>query len=729
VQELARHFYDHWEEGRFHLYRGDLERWFQKDFHRADLEQAAIDIRARPAGHDEDAGLQELLNLCGIAGPSLNVQSTHLRGGTLDLTRIAKVGTTTVTLRLMNSGRGYLYGEVVSLKPWLRISGESQFACPPDKPQASMTLEFSTEAMQEIASPIQVLTVKSNDQQTPSLAIPLKVLFDPRLGITWASGGSSHMPPVDFGEVANGETRQISRSITLANVGGGILEGSALGNEWLYLAPSPFSFGPLGEGQSVSVDMMVDTSKLDIKRSQLAVLPVKTIAGNYSLPAKISVRKRWYTPLVALPLAGFYAVVIMATLAVLAGFIVDPWWYGLGILQARALSEMQFLTRVGLLGMAGACAYLLKPLIDEVEYYYFLDKFRDRLPVWATDRQRVIFVTLILVLMGLAIGAVAHSLKSERLAASIGLVPTAASAAALGTLTTTAGYRWMGRQPLKAFRLILLTLAAMTFCANAIYAIAPSNAYVTAVRSGAFVGAIWALLVAGSESTFLPAIARIKARQIAQTGMAALLAAVGFYGIDLFRNMIGPWSWKIPTQFHLPDYGYDTAQVILSWFIAFVLGVVSSCVAMVGLVSGFAAGAVADSDEHSAELHRLTVKAWLSIPKKDTLLHVLRSAFADRRLHVPDFRALSRLKTAEVREWLQTFTHWPGTSERNWAMTIVLYSVYVLGGYLVFVGGISLLMIPVMVVIGIVALLIYVILVIVAVIIGLAVLWGWLSSQ
>ena len=730
VAELAQHFYQDWDEGKYHLYRGDIEAWLRKVFNRTDLEQIAVDVRQKYKDNDEDAGLQELLDLCGVPGPTLKVDSDHLQGSVLDLGQIDKGGTVNVTLTLSNSTWGYLYGEVLSSEPWLRVSNRGRFACPPANPQTQVTLELNTEAMREITSPAPVLEIRSNDMMKPTLIISLKVLFNPKLGVAWTSGRALQPPPIDFGEVAQGEPWQITRTITLTNIGGRTLQGTVHPRGWLRPHPSPFSFGPLAEGTSETFDIVADPTQLDIKRSQLGQFPVKTNVRDEQIPAKISIRKWWFTTFAAFPMIFIYSVIGLILMWILANFVIDLWWYGIGLIQVIRSAGLQYATRVSLLGITGASVYLLKPLIEEIEYYYFEDKFQTRLPTPILDRKRTIFVTVVLTLMGLVIGGIAGALQGPgEMQAPVGFLITAGAAGALGVLTTTKAYAWITRQPLKTLRSLLLVFAASVFYTAGGYIVSSHDARYLAAHWGGLLGAMWGLFVIGSESSFWPPVVRVRLRQIAQAWLAVTLGIIGFYGLDIFRCLWQPSGWNIPTQIHFPQHSYDTVETILGLFGSFVLAVISSCGAFGALIVGLSAGALADSDVHTSRLRKMGIKAWQTLPLGDTLKTLWQSTLDGKRLSVPDFSALRQLYTQDVQRLIGAFTHWPGTSERNWATTIAVSIAYLLAGYLALVGGISLAMIPVMIVVGIIALIIYIILAIVAIIIGIIIFYFWASSQ
>ncbi|MFB0535443.1 MAG: SUMF1/EgtB/PvdO family nonheme iron enzyme [Anaerolineae bacterium] len=115
-EELAQLCDRHWDDGKYHLYQGDLERWLRTALFRTDLAAQAEAIRQR--GGDQDAGLEELLHLLDpqLPHPVLSVSPRALDFGTMSSGQ-KKHGQFTV----QNAGRGYVRAKMQAQQPWLAV--------------------------------------------------------------------------------------------------------------------------------------------------------------------------------------------------------------------------------------------------------------------------------------------------------------------------------------------------------------------------------------------------------------------------------------------------------------------------------------------------------------------------------------------------------------------------------------------------------------------------------
>lgn len=108
------------EDGKYHLYQGELASWL-KTIGRKNLASKAKKIVSSES--DRDVGLEKFLQSLDSdvpSSPELKVNSTELNFGTVDLERIPK-GKYVKKLKITNASRGHLYGTVSSSESWLQV--------------------------------------------------------------------------------------------------------------------------------------------------------------------------------------------------------------------------------------------------------------------------------------------------------------------------------------------------------------------------------------------------------------------------------------------------------------------------------------------------------------------------------------------------------------------------------------------------------------------------------
>jgi formylglycine-generating enzyme required for sulfatase activity len=118
AEELAQLCDQHWDDGKYHLYQGDLERWLRTALFRTDLAAHAEAIRQR--GGDQDAGLEELLH---ILDPQLPQPVLRLSPKALDFGTLSSWQKKHQQFTVQSVGRGYVRVEMQlqAQQPWLAI--------------------------------------------------------------------------------------------------------------------------------------------------------------------------------------------------------------------------------------------------------------------------------------------------------------------------------------------------------------------------------------------------------------------------------------------------------------------------------------------------------------------------------------------------------------------------------------------------------------------------------
>jgi hypothetical protein len=120
LTELGAQVDNNWEDGKYHLYSGDFANWLS-GIGRGDLSSIARNIVFQE--RNEDIGLEKFLHSFGVDAPplpKLTVSEASLSFGRVDVNLISS-GKYTKQFDIANSGRGYLYGNIVSSVSWLQL--------------------------------------------------------------------------------------------------------------------------------------------------------------------------------------------------------------------------------------------------------------------------------------------------------------------------------------------------------------------------------------------------------------------------------------------------------------------------------------------------------------------------------------------------------------------------------------------------------------------------------
>lgn len=121
LSELATKIDANWEDGKYHLYQGDLANWLGA-IGRADIASKARNIISTES--DKDIGIEKFLQSFDTdapPAPELKVSDTTLNFGKVNVEAIPKEKYVK-TFRIFNSSRGHLFGTVSSSESWLQIN-------------------------------------------------------------------------------------------------------------------------------------------------------------------------------------------------------------------------------------------------------------------------------------------------------------------------------------------------------------------------------------------------------------------------------------------------------------------------------------------------------------------------------------------------------------------------------------------------------------------------------
>jgi len=292
VAELAAACDQHWEDGKYHLYRGDFEERLRK-WGRADLETKAAAIRQQHS--NQDLGLDVFLRLLDPAYPPSHLQ---VAPAALDLGVVPWGEQRSVAVEVLNSGHGALQADTAQRPPWLSASPLPVVVH--DRHSIQMTVDAGKITPQGQAQSGQLLLDGGLGGQAQ--VIVKVVVPEPRVVVSPAA--------LNLGAAYQGETRR--GQITVSNQGGSPCEVVVASNPgWAKAAPERF---PCQPGQSVSVAIEADTSQMRLGPHQTR-LAVTAEAGGWRQETPLSVA-------VELPKLKNFAYRYRAPLTVLSAVVV-----------------------------------------------------------------------------------------------------------------------------------------------------------------------------------------------------------------------------------------------------------------------------------------------------------------------------------------------------------------------------------------------------------------------
>ena len=164
IQKLVQTCYQEWSDAKWHLYRGDFEKWLNSVKNGKSLAKKAAPIRKNQS--DQHLGLNEFLMSSGYGkSPKIFVHQTKI-----ELGKTIKGYTKNVVLSITNKGQGYLNGTVNTKAKWITIN-QKTFSCL-GKRQTRITLSIDTNKLTEKKDVKATININSNGGK---ITIPVSI--------------------------------------------------------------------------------------------------------------------------------------------------------------------------------------------------------------------------------------------------------------------------------------------------------------------------------------------------------------------------------------------------------------------------------------------------------------------------------------------------------------------------------------------------------------------------
>lgn len=271
VAELAAACDQHWDDGKYHLYRGDFEERLRK-WGRTDLETKTVAVRQQHPNHD--LGLDAFLRLLDPAYPAPRVQVMPLA---LDLGVVPWGDQRTAQIEVQNTGHGCLQGHVVQT-PWLRASQAEFVTHDRQLLQISVnTAQMTPQGQSHVGQLILDAGLGGQAQVTVTVTVP-----EPRILV--------NSKDLNLGTALQGETR--STDFTVSNQGSSPCQISVASSAgWATISPDHFLSAP---GRSVQIVVTANSSRMSLgtHKASLAVI-AEAGAWRHETLVPVTVRLPW----------------------------------------------------------------------------------------------------------------------------------------------------------------------------------------------------------------------------------------------------------------------------------------------------------------------------------------------------------------------------------------------------------------------------------------------------
>jgi len=573
VAELARIAETRWEDGVHHLYQGHLQAWLIGQ-NRHDLGEKAKSVCAQYA--DQSAGLEEFL--C-AANPQLRPPTLAVGATVLDFGGLAKGDARQVELKIANRGRGYLHGTLTNNVPWV-VPLTTRIGCASGATQ-TIQVKIDTATLGEGAHRANALEISTNGGRQV-LAAQVQITWVPLLAVKPAKR-------LDFGNLLEGTGEKSTRVLTIANSGGGVLEGTlATQGGWFTLSADRFR---LTTNEKIEVHVVAYSAGLGVGVYEDEIA-IASNAGEVALPAQLGVRKaiydlsaralRWSVAAVLLLFSWFSCSLSFAlgTRGILNLKPLNPF----GTLFSDLLKRFStgdvsamgdwlgwgawlFIAFIGL--VVWLIAGTQRRTLDEIEDFYHRGYLSQELAPARFDAWRYVALMVLLALAGLAIG-IRFNTATLRDWLGWGLLIGPLAGAMIGSGITIIGARARGivdtESGLSRFERVFFVTAGMATWGAMLNAICYSTSNPRAL-SDWFPALVWALagLVLVSDSIRVPArvqwiLAALRPGLLIAF-IAYIIEASAYALISFFR--FGRASYIAVDAFYTRFPGTDAIQIIV----------------------------------------------------------------------------------------------------------------------------------------------------------------------
>jgi serine/threonine protein kinase len=277
----------HWHYAAGILQDGTIAQWLRRTLHDPVAAQAA-ERAVQQAPNDPDAALDAFI-------PQLNPGA--LPPGKLELRtsiiRLVGAGANqriTQKIELVNRGRGFVRGEVLSTQPWVKTA--STFACPPGQ-VCTVPVEVDTTGLPVGFFEVAAVTL------TPAGGAPEVVPVQLSVGSEAASPVQTQSGPprveirprrVDFGTVSPGDLSTARVGVAVTNVGGTAAQVRVVDVPgWLLVKPG--TFGLAVDARQV-VEFVGRVDKVQGRKQKVKVTFALDGGRNQEIEVRLQVKRR-----------------------------------------------------------------------------------------------------------------------------------------------------------------------------------------------------------------------------------------------------------------------------------------------------------------------------------------------------------------------------------------------------------------------------------------------------
>ncbi|NIV36748.1 MAG: hypothetical protein GWN58_47125, partial [Anaerolineae bacterium] len=277
----------HWDYAAAILADGTIARWIRQTLHdpvAARAAEAAVKQWPNNADAALDAFIRQL-NPAALPPGKMELRTTSIR-----LPQLAPGQQVRGQIEIANRGKGYLRGDVLSTRPWLKTN--QVFACPPGR-ACTVPITVDTTGLPPHQPQLAAVTLTPVGGAPEVVAVQVSVAREnaapmPQAPQTTAIEVSSKR--VDFGKVDRSALNTARVSVTVTNVGRSTAQVEVQGApRWLLVKPDSFRLEP-GKKQVVKLVGRID--KVRDRRQKVSLVFTPRGGRSQEVQVLLQLRRR-----------------------------------------------------------------------------------------------------------------------------------------------------------------------------------------------------------------------------------------------------------------------------------------------------------------------------------------------------------------------------------------------------------------------------------------------------
>jgi serine/threonine protein kinase len=277
----------HWDYAAAILLDGTIAHWVRRTLHdpvAAQAAEAAVQQWPKNADAALDAFIRQL-NPAALPPGKMELRTTSIR-----LSGLAPGQQIPNQIELVNRGKGYLRGDILTTQPWLKVG--RVFACPPGR-ACTVPIGIDTSGLSSHQSHLAAVTLTPVGGAPEVVAVQITVAGGKAAPVQSAPQVPTiEVSPkrVDFGTVDRRALNTARVSVTVTNVSQSTAQVTVQGApRWLLVKPESFRLAP-GERQVVELVGRVD--KVGERRPKISLIFALRGGASQEVQVRLQIKRR-----------------------------------------------------------------------------------------------------------------------------------------------------------------------------------------------------------------------------------------------------------------------------------------------------------------------------------------------------------------------------------------------------------------------------------------------------